>query len=85
MDLVALLPSCSDMAPPSWPLARVSGGEAASPSGGAGNRDGFVLWLFPVGFSGGPTFGRPGDREPVALSPVKVAILAGWRPLLRTA
>lgn len=38
-----------------------------------------------MGLSGHPAVGCPGDREPVAFSHVKVAILAGQRTVLRTA
>lgn len=73
------------MAPPFRPLAGLSGREVASPSGGSGNREGFVLWLLGVGLSGRPAFGCPSDRGPVAVSHVKVAILVGQRTILRTA
>lgn len=73
------------MAPPFRPLTGLSGGEVASPSGGRGNREGFVLRLLCVGLSGRPAFGCPSDRGPVAVSHVKVAILAGQRTILRTA
>lgn len=80
-----VVPLCCDMAPPFRPLAGLSGREVASPSGGSGNREGFVLWALSVGLSGRPAVGCPGDREPVAFSHVKVAILAGQRTVLRTA
>lgn len=82
--LYAAVPLCCDMAPPFRPLVWLSSREVASPSGGSENREGFVLWLLCVGLSGRPAFGCPGDREPVAFSHVKVAILAGPRTVLRT-
>lgn len=73
------------MAPPFRPLARLSGREIASPSGGGGNRRRFCPLTLPEGLSGRPAFRCSSDGEPVAFSHVKVAILAGQRPILRTA
>lgn len=73
------------MAPPFRPLTGLSGREVASPSGDCENRRRFCPQAMPEGLSGRPALRCPGDREPVALGHVKVAILADQRTILLTA
>lgn len=63
------VPLCCDMAPPFRPLAGLSGREVASPSGGSGNREGFVLWLLAWVFPAAPPLDArvTGSRWPSAM------------------
>lgn len=69
-------PLRADMAPPCRPLAGLSVRGVASPSGGGGNRGGFVPWLWPVG-PRPPHVRMPGwPAARAAPGPAMVAILA---------